>query len=72
MAIGFIQPQFDSLSPLTTKGDVITHTGTANVRQGVGTDTHVLTADSAQTNGIKWAAAPAATVNDILLIRVFT
>lgn len=48
---------FDALSPTTTKGDIIVSDGTNNVRQSVGTNGYVLTADSAQTNGIKWAAA---------------
>jgi hypothetical protein len=48
---------FNALSPITAKGDLITSNGTNNVNQAVGTDGFVLTADSAQTNGIKWAAA---------------
>lgn len=43
-------------SPLTTKGDVYTYTS-ADARLAVGTDGYVLTADSAQAAGIKWAAA---------------
>jgi len=43
-------------SPLTTKGDVYTY-DSADARLAVGTDTHVLTADSAQSLGVKWAAA---------------
>jgi hypothetical protein len=42
-------------SPLTTKGDVYTFS-TVNARLAVGTDGQVLTADSAQATGLKWAA----------------
>jgi hypothetical protein len=46
------------LSTLTTKGDLYVATASAtSARQGIGTDGQVLTADSAQTNGLKWAAA---------------
>lgn len=41
-------------SPLTTKGDVWGYT-TINARVGVGTNGQVLTADSTQAAGIKWA-----------------
>lgn len=44
------------VSPLTTKGDVYTHDATNGSRLAVGTDGQILTADSASTNGIKWAA----------------
>lgn len=49
-------PAFDALAPGTTKGDLIVHNGTDHIRVAVGTDTHVLTADSAQPSGVKWAA----------------
>ncbi len=40
---------------LTTKGDLITYT-TLPVRLGIGGDTTVLTADSGEASGMKWAA----------------
>lgn len=46
---------FDALSPATTKGDIIIRDGTNNVRLAVGTNGQVLTADSAQASGVKWA-----------------
>ena len=44
---------------VTTKGDILAATGSAvPVRVGVGTNDFILTADSTQTAGVKWAAAP--------------
>lgn len=54
---------FNALDPLTTKGDVVVHDGTNSVRLAVGSNTQVLTADSAQATGVKWAAAGAGSVD---------
>lgn len=54
-----VQTQLDgkvSIATVTTKGDILVGRASADVRRlGVGTDGQVLTADSAQTDGIKWA-----------------
>jgi hypothetical protein len=47
--------QADQIAPLTTKGDLLVNDGTSNVRLPVGTDAYVLTADSTQSSGVKWA-----------------
>ena len=44
----------DALSPTTTKGNLIVHDGTNNVRHALGADGKVLVAELAQTNGIFW------------------
>lgn len=41
---------------LLAKGDLITSTGVANVKQSVGTDGFTLKANSAVVNGIEWSA----------------
>jgi hypothetical protein len=48
-----------SASPLTTKGDLYTFS-TVNARLGVGTNNQVLTADSAEATGLKWATPTSA------------
>lgn len=61
---------FDALAPTTTKGDLIAHDGTDNVRLAVGaTDGHVLTVDATTATGLKWAAASGGSVPDFLLIN---
>jgi len=47
---------FDALAPATTKGDITVYNGTDNIRVAVGSDGQVLTADSVQASGVKWAA----------------
>lgn len=48
----------ESLVPLTTKGDILVHDVSGTTRLPVGFDGLVLTADSAEASGVKWAAAP--------------
>jgi len=58
MTVGRIPSVEGGIQPtlLTTKGDIIVATGNATlVRQGVGSDGQVLTADSTQADGVKWA-----------------
>ena len=62
MTVGRIPSVEGGIQPtlLTTKGDIIVATGNATlVRQGVGANGTVLTANSAQADGIEWAALPA-------------
>jgi hypothetical protein len=48
----------DTLAGLSkTKGNLIVADGSGWLAMGVGTNGHVLTADSAETSGVKWAAA---------------
>jgi hypothetical protein len=47
-------------STVTTKGDILVATGSGTiVRQGVGTNGQVLTADSAQADGVAWTTLSA-------------
>jgi hypothetical protein len=47
---------FNALSPLTTKGDLVVSSGSANVRLGAGSDGNILVSDSTSANGLKWTS----------------
>src|SRR5215471_13503224 len=51
-------------SPLTTKGDIHVFS-TVDTRLGVGTNGQVLTADSTQTPGLRWATPASAPVSSV-------
>jgi hypothetical protein len=50
-----LEAAFNALSPMTTKGDLISRNGTTRARLAVGTNGQVLTADSAEATGLKWS-----------------
>jgi len=58
VAIFFSSDAADSTSPLTTKGDIYGFS-TLDARIPIGTNNQVLTADSAQALGLKWATPDA-------------
>ena len=65
MTVGRIPSVEGGIQPtlLTTKGDIIVATGNATlVRQGVGTNGQVLTADSTQADGVIWSTPATAQV----------
>ena len=58
--------QAGAVSPLTTKGDLYTFS-TSDARIGVGANNTVLTADSAEATGLKWATPAGASQSYSLL-----
>ena len=48
---------FEALSPITTKGDLVTNNGANDIRLGVGTDGQVIIANSAAAAGLSYDAA---------------
>ena len=49
---------FDGVE-LTTKGDILTHNTSNYIRKAIGTDTHALVCDSAESTGLNYAAKSA-------------
>ena len=72
MTVGRIPSVEGGIQPtlLTTKGDIIVATGNATlVRQGVGANGTVLTADSTQADGVIWATPSASAVSGVSLYQ---
>lgn len=73
-ATSSVQTQLDARvakATLTAKGSIYVATASATIaEQAIGTNDYVLTADSAQTNGLKWAAVPAAPVTALEFTNV--
>jgi hypothetical protein len=62
---------FDALAPSTTKGDLIGHNGTDNIRLPVGADGAVLVASSASASGLAWdTVAGGSSVFDDSVFRI--
>ena len=57
-------------SRYTTKGDIVVFNGSDVARLGVGANNTVLTADSAETSGVKWATALSSGEDDQIVISV--
>ena len=57
-------------SRYTAKGDVVAFNGTTVAALAVGANDLVLTADSSEATGLKWAALPAGA--DVLQVQVFS
>lgn len=57
---------FMAAGAVTTKGDILVFNGTSFARLAVGTNTHLLTADSGEATGVKWAAPAASTTFNLI------
>lgn len=55
---------------LTTKGDLLTRTASADSRLGVGSNNQFLVADSAEATGMKWSAVTVAQVPTLSSVKV--
>lgn len=51
-------PAFDALAPTTTKGDLIVHNGTDNIRLARGADGSGLISDPDAASGVSWSQRP--------------
>lgn len=51
---GSIWKPIPSIHPLTSLGDILTHDGSSIVRQPLGSNTHILRANSVTSTGLEW------------------
>ncbi len=56
---------FNTLSPISTKGALISNDGTNNISLTVGANGQVLSADSTQSSGLKWVTSTNGTVTNV-------
>ncbi len=61
--------QTGTVLPTTTKGDLVVNNGSTDTRLAVGTNGQILSADSTQTEGIKWIDQPVPTDTPIVQAR---
>ncbi len=61
---GAVVLDIDDVTPTTTKGDLIVENGSNAIRVAVGANDTVLTADSAEESGVKWAAGGGREIQD--------
>lgn len=66
---GIVSSQIAPL-PVKFKGDVIAHDGLKPVRVPIGTNGFVLTADSSESAGLKWAASSGGSGQDLNITTV--
>lgn len=55
-------------TPLVSKGDILSHTGSTETRLAVGADGYILSADSSTASGLKWITVPS--VSDIGKVKI--
>lgn len=68
--VGTLSTTITLTSPLTAKGDLYTRNSSTGTRLAVGTDNFVLTADSSQATGLKWAATSVAALSIVTITSV--
>jgi hypothetical protein len=61
--------KLSTLNPLVSKGDLLTHNGNTESRLPVGTNGNVISANSAQANGVEWTNVNSLVTTLVAIIR---